>query len=67
MADMHGGDLTARKWEAVSQLLEETLARPASEREAFLRERCGCDRGPSSPKRTNDRSSRQTRRQLIGS
>ena len=43
MTDRHDRDLTARRWDVVSQLLEETLARPAAEREAFLRDACGCD------------------------
>jgi eukaryotic-like serine/threonine-protein kinase len=41
-----GGELTAGgwDWDVVSRLLEDALARPASEREAFLLDACGGDR-----------------------
>jgi hypothetical protein len=41
-----GGESTAGgwDWDVVSRLLEEALARPASDREAFLLDACGGDR-----------------------
>jgi serine/threonine protein kinase len=43
---MRGGDPTASgwDWDVVSRLLEDALARPAEEREAFLLDACGGDR-----------------------
>jgi tetratricopeptide (TPR) repeat protein/predicted Ser/Thr protein kinase len=37
-------DLTPGGWDVIGQLLEEALARPASQREAFLLDACGGDR-----------------------
>ena len=44
MTDARGRELTAGGWDVVSQLLEEALTRPASQREAFLLGACGGDR-----------------------